>query len=121
MTDGAIRHRSPHPDARERCGGCRLQDELDALRSGELVHLDSEDFRDRHERAFRDHILGVVGRLGLHDNAADDHACDDLCSAAILDRLVGKKPVNEYARSRHDLTGRTRVTDIRPAADWSKP
>jgi hypothetical protein len=88
---------------------------LDAL-------LDSDDFRDRHERAFRDHILGIVPPLSTHDNGADDHACDDLCSAAIIDRLLGKRPLNEYAAYRHDLLGRERATDIRPAAvDWPKP
>lgn len=34
MSDGAIRHASPHPpvERSEKCGGCRLQRELDDLR-----------------------------------------------------------------------------------------
>jgi hypothetical protein len=36
MSDGAIRHASPHPpvERSDKCGGCRLQRELDQLRSG---------------------------------------------------------------------------------------
>lgn len=37
MSDGAIRHSSPHPPEAEnkhKCGGCRLQAELDQLRRG---------------------------------------------------------------------------------------
>lgn len=35
MGDGAIRHAQPHPptERSSKCGGCRLQHELDALRS----------------------------------------------------------------------------------------
>lgn len=59
------------------------------IRDEVAAALDSDDFRDRHERAMRDHILGAVD-LGV------EHRCDDLCSDAILSRLLGKHAVNEY-------------------------
>ena len=51
--------------------------------------IDSDDFRDAHERAMRGHIL----------DGPDDHICYDLCSEAIIDRLVGKEPLHEYPSS----------------------
>ena len=46
----------------------------------------AEEFRDAHERAMRDHLLG----------GPETHICDDLCSDAILDRLIGRAPSDEY-------------------------
>ena len=54
-----------------------------------------DDFRDAHERAFRDHILaaGPEGWPHVRGNFIPGEgqrlvdACDDLCSDAILDRL----------------------------------
>ena len=45
------------------------------------LDVTSDDFRDRHERAMRDHIL-----------ACDpEHCCDDLCSDEIITRLAGQE------------------------------
>jgi hypothetical protein len=64
---------------------------LDGLRAA----LDSDDFRDAHERAIRDHLLAPLPEGWPHlrsggmpgDGPQDQHGCDDLCSDAILDRL----------------------------------
>lgn len=58
--------------------------------------LDSDDFRDDHERAMRDHILGAPA-----PGWPDTHICDDLCSSSIIDRLLGRPPVHEYPLQSH--------------------
>lgn len=68
---------------------------FDAIRSNDGPALDSDEFRDRHERAIRDHILGEMPD-GSRDSRADGHHCDDLCSEAIIDRLIGQRPKHEY-------------------------
>jgi hypothetical protein len=47
--------------------------------------VDSDDFRDAHERAFRAHIVAT----------SESHICDALCSTAISDRMLGRTPNNE--------------------------
>lgn len=43
--------------------------------------LDTDDFRDDHERAMRDHLLDGPGK-------DESHICDDLCSDDIVTRLL---------------------------------
>ena len=45
------------------------------------LDVTSDDFRDRHERAMRDHILACN----------PEHCCDDLCSDEIITRLAGQE------------------------------
>jgi hypothetical protein len=57
-----------------------VQEAINTLEAATPAPLDvtGDDFRDRHERAMRDHILA----------RNPEHCCDDLCSDEIITRLA---------------------------------